>query len=55
MHPEIFKGFYNLYKGVSIPENNSAIDVLQQKFDISMDDERGKECWGLIMENGFIR
>lgn len=54
MHPEIFKGFYNLYKGVSIPENNSAIDVLQQKFDISMDDERGKECWGLIMENGLF-
>ena len=54
MHPEIFKSFYNLYKGVSIPENNSAIDVLQQKFDISMDDERAKECWGLIMENGLF-
>ena len=54
MHPEIFKSFYNLYKGVSIPENNSAIDLLQQKFDISMDDERGKECWGLIMENGLF-
>ena len=54
MHPEIFKSFYNLYKGESIPGNNSAIDVLQQKFDISMDDERGKECWGLIMENGLF-
>ena len=54
MHPEIFKSFYNLYKGESIPGNNSAIDVLQQKFDISMDDERAKECWGLIMENGLF-
>ena len=54
MHPEIFKSFYNLNKGESIPGNNSAIDVLQQKFDISMDDERGKECWGLIMENGLF-
>ena len=54
MHPEIFKSFYNLYKGVNIPGNNRAIDVLQQKFDISMDDERGKECWGLIMGNGLF-
>ena len=54
MQPKIFQDFYNLYHGKNIPEKSSAIEILQQESDILMDDELGKECWDVLMENGLF-